>query len=71
MADTRRAQEMLVGQIHHHHKEQQQQQQHRRGYSLSSARREKDEDLALFQDMRKCEHTQYLLSDLEDGENSL
>ncbi|CAK9871256.1 unnamed protein product [Sphagnum jensenii] len=69
MADTRRAREMVVGQIHHHHKEQQQQQrqQHRRGYSLSSARREKDEDLALFQDMRKCEHTQYLLSDLEDA----
>jgi hypothetical protein len=69
MADTRHAREMVVGQIHHHHKEQQQQQQqqHRRGYSLSSARREKDEDLALFQDMRKCEHTQYLLSDLEDA----
>jgi hypothetical protein len=72
MADTRRALEMVVGQIHHHHKEQQQQQQqqqqqHRRGYSMSSTRREKDEDLALFQDMRKCEHTQYLLSDLEDA----
>ncbi|CAM6007605.1 unnamed protein product, partial [Sphagnum balticum] len=34
---------------------------------MSSARREKDEELALFQDMRKCEHTQYLLSDLEDA----
>jgi hypothetical protein len=35
----------------------------------SSARREKvDEDLALFQDMRKREHTHYLHPDPNDGE---
>jgi hypothetical protein len=34
----------------------------------SRTRMEKDEDLALFQDMRKREHTHYLHPDTEDGE---
>lgn len=42
------------------------QQQHRRGYSMGSGVREKDEDLALFQDMRKRERTHYLYPSTDD-----
>jgi len=73
-SSSRRAREMqlqvVAGQMQQHQEQQQWQQQHRRGYSMSSsARREKvDEDLALFQDMRKREHTHYLHPDPNDGE---
>lgn len=73
-SSSRRAREMqlqvVAGQMQQHQDQQQWQQQHRRGYSMSSsARREKvDEDLALFQDMRKREHTHYLHPDPNDGE---
>ncbi len=69
MADMSRhaTRETIVDQMMHYHHQEQQQHQH--GYSMNSrTRMEKDEDLALFQDMRKREHTHYLHPDTEDGE---
>ncbi len=70
MADMSRhaTRETIVDRMMHHHHHQEQR-QHQHGYSMNSrTRMEKDEDLALFQDMRKGEHAHYLHPDTEDGE---
>ncbi|CAK9190742.1 unnamed protein product [Sphagnum troendelagicum] len=69
MADMSRhaTRETIVDRMMHHHYHQEQQ-QHQHGYNMNSrTRMEKDEDLALFQDMRKGERTHYLHPDTEDA----
>jgi hypothetical protein len=69
MADMSRhaTRETIVDRMMHHHHHQEQR-QHQHGYSMNSrTRMEKDEDLALFQDMRKGEHAHYLHPDTEDA----
>jgi hypothetical protein len=70
MADMSRhaTRETIVDRMMHHHRHHQEQQQHQHSYSMNRrTRMEKDEDLALFQDMRKREHTHYLQPDTEDA----